>query len=97
MLEIGLVDEVHMIRDQFQVTVDMPAMRCIGYRQVYMYLENEISLAEMRERGVFATRQLAKRQLTWLRAMHELQSFDCLDNQLTQQIICFIQKQRIFA
>ncbi|SFU55635.1 tRNA dimethylallyltransferase [Nitrosomonas eutropha] len=97
MLEIGLVDEVHMIRDQCQVTADMPAMRCVGYRQVYMYLENEISLTEMRERGVFATRQLAKRQLTWLRAMHELQSFDCLDNQLTQQIIGFIQKQRIFA
>lgn len=97
MLEIGLVDEVRMIRDQFQVTADMPAMRCVGYRQVYMYLENEISLAEMRERGVFATRQLAKRQLTWLRAMNELHGFDCLANQLAQQIIGFIQKQRIFA
>lgn len=97
MLEIGLVNEVRMIRDQFQVTADMPAMRCVGYRQVYMYLENEISLAEMRERSVFATRQLAKRQLTWLRAMNELHGFDCLDNQLAQQIIGFMQKQRIFA
>lgn len=97
MLQAGLVEEVRMIRDRFQVSGDMPAMRCVGYRQVYRYLENEISLAEMRERGVFATRQLAKRQLTWLRTMNELQRFDCLDDQLTWQIIGFIQKQRIFS
>jgi len=97
MLEMGLVDEVHMLRDQFQLTADMPAMRCVGYRQVYMYLDNEIGLDEMRERGVFATRQLAKRQLTWLRAMNDLQVFDCLAGQLTQQVIDFIQQQRIFS
>lgn len=96
MLEMGLVDEVRMLCDRFQLTADMPAMRCVGYRQVYMYLANEISLAEMQERGVFATRQLAKRQLTWLRAMDDLQVFDCLTDQLTQQVADFIQQQRIF-
>lgn len=97
MLEMGLVDEVRMLCDRFQLTADMPAMRCVGYRQVYMYLANEISLAEMQERGVFATRQLAKRQLTWLRAMNDLQVFDCLTDQLTQQVADFIQQQRIFS
>lgn len=97
MLEMGLVDEVRMLCDRFQLTADMPAMRCVGYRQVYMYLANEVSLAEMQERGVFATRQLAKRQLTWLRAMDDLQVFDCLTDQLTQQVADFIQRQRIFS
>lgn len=97
MLEMGLVDEVRMLCDRFQLTADMSAMRCVGYRQVYMYLANEVSLAEMQERGVFATRQLAKRQLTWLRAMDDLQVFDCLTDQLTQQVADFIQQQRIFS
>lgn len=97
MLEMGLVDEVRMLCDRFQLVADMPAMRCVGYRQVYMYLANEISFAEMQERGVFATRQLAKRQLTWLRAMDDLQVFDCLTDQLTQQVADFIQRQRIFS
>lgn len=97
MLEMGLVDEVRMLCDRFQLVADMPAMRCVGYRQVYMYLANEVSLAEMQERGVFATRQLAKRQLTWLRAMDDLQVFDCLTDQLTQQVADFIQQQRIFS
>lgn len=96
MLEMGLVDEVRMLCEQFQLNADMPAMRCVGYRQVYRYLNNEIDLAEMRERSIVATRQLAKRQLTWLRAMDDLQRFDCLDNQLIQQTISFIQQKNIF-
>lgn len=96
MLTLGLVDEVRRIRDQFRLTADIPAMRCVGYRQVYRYLDNEIGLNEMRERGIFATRQLAKRQLTWLRAMNDLQIFDCFANQLSQQVIDFIQQQHIF-
>lgn len=96
MLETGLVDEVHMIRERFHVDSDMPSMRCVGYRQVCMYLDDEISFARMQEMGVFATRQLAKRQLTWLRSMHELQVFDCLDNRLAEQIICHVQSQPVF-
>lgn len=97
MLEAGLVDEVRTIREQFNVSGDMPSMRCVGYRQVCMYLDNEIDLERMREMGVFATRQLAKRQLTWLRSMNELRVFDCLDEQLSSQIFRFIQEKRIFS
>ncbi|WP_300287725.1 tRNA (adenosine(37)-N6)-dimethylallyltransferase MiaA [Nitrosomonas sp.] len=97
MLEAGLVDEVRTVREQFNVSGDMPSMRCVGYRQVCMYLDNEIDLERMREMGVFATRQLAKRQLTWLRSMNELRVFDCLDEQLSSQILRFIQEKRIFS
>jgi len=97
MLEAGLVDEVRMIREQFHVDGDMPSMRCVGYRQVCMYLDNEISFVRMQETGVFATRQLAKRQLTWLRSMNELQVFNCLESQLNRQIIDFIRAQRLFS
>lgn len=52
MLEAGLIDEVRLIREQFHVNGDMPSMRCVGYRQVCMYLDNEISFARMQETGV---------------------------------------------
>ena len=97
MLEAGLVDEVHLIRELFHVDSDMPSMRCVGYRQVCMYLDDEISFARMQETGVFATRQLAKRQLTWLRSMNGLQVFNCLENRLVRQIIDFIRAQRLFS
>lgn len=96
MLEAGLIDEVRMIREKFHVNGDMPSMRCVGYRQVCMYLDNEISFARMQETGVFATRQLAKRQLTWLRSMNGLRVFNCLESQLNRQIIDFIRAQRLF-
>jgi tRNA dimethylallyltransferase len=50
----------------------MPAMRCVGYRQVWSYLDGEYDWDEMRDRGIYATRQLAKRQLTWLRGMADV-------------------------
>ncbi len=97
MLEAGLIDEVRMIRERFHVNGSMSSMRCVGYRQVCMYLDNEISFARMQETGVFATRQLAKRQLTWLRSMNGLQAFDCLENGLVQRIIDFIRTERFFS
>jgi len=96
MLEIGLIEEVRSIRDQFRLTIDMPSMKCVGYRQAWMYLDNQISLAKMREMGVFATRQLAKRQLTWLRSMNELEKFDCLANNLSELVMTYLQKQCVF-
>ncbi|MFO7580849.1 MAG: tRNA (adenosine(37)-N6)-dimethylallyltransferase MiaA [Nitrosomonas halophila] len=96
MLEMGLVDEVSCIRARFQLAADMPSMRCVGYRQVWMYLDNQISLAKMREMGVYATRQLAKRQLTWLRSMHALQIFDCLANDLSGLVKSYLQQQDCF-
>jgi len=72
MLGAGLVDEVRHIREKYPLTVTMPSMRCVGYRQVWGYLESGFCRNEMRDRGVFATRQLAKRQLTWLRGMQDI-------------------------
>ncbi|MHB1175466.1 MAG: tRNA (adenosine(37)-N6)-dimethylallyltransferase MiaA [Sulfuriferula sp.] len=72
MLGAGLVDEVRHLREKYPLTVTMPSMRCVGYRQVWEYLESGYGWDEMRDRGVFATRQLAKRQLTWLRGMQDI-------------------------
>jgi len=78
MLEAGLVEELHSLRKRYALRPDLPSMRCVGYRQAWQFIEGEISRDELRERGVFATRQLAKRQLTWLRAMSDVTVFDCL-------------------
>jgi len=69
MLAAGLIDEVRSLRSRFALRADMPSMRCVGYRQVWQFLEGECDRATLRARGVAATRQLAKRQLTWLRSM----------------------------
>jgi tRNA dimethylallyltransferase len=86
MLERGLIDEVRAIRDKFCLNDESPSMRCVGYRQVWMYLENRIDSEKMREMALAATRQLAKRQLTWLRSMKGMQEFDCLDENLPEQV-----------
>ncbi|MEA3300854.1 MAG: tRNA (adenosine(37)-N6)-dimethylallyltransferase MiaA [Pseudomonadota bacterium] len=67
MLEQGLVEEVKRLRDRGDLSVDMPSIRAVGYRQVWGWLAGEYGVEEMRARAVAATRQLAKRQLTWLR------------------------------
>lgn len=68
MLELGLVGEVESLWSRGDLTPDLPSMRCVGYRQVLSYLLGEYGEDEMRYRAVVATRQLAKRQMTWLRA-----------------------------
>jgi tRNA dimethylallyltransferase len=69
MLDQGLVQEVQALRARGDLNADLPAMRCVGYRQVWEALDQHAPLAEMRDKGIFATRQLAKRQITWLRSM----------------------------
>jgi tRNA dimethylallyltransferase len=86
MLRLGLIDEVRAIRDKFCLDGGSPSMRCVGYRQVGMYLDSEVDLAKMREMAFAATRQLAKRQLTWLRPMKEIKEFDCLAENLLEQV-----------
>ena len=76
MLEQGLVDEVKTLRDRGDLHEDLPAIRAVGYRQVWDYLESRIDYNEMQERGVIATRQLAKRQFTWLRSEKGLTIYD---------------------
>ena len=76
MLRLGLVDEVKALRTKYRLTSAMPSMRAVGYRQVWEYLEGEVDEATMREHAVAATRQLAKRQMTWLRSFPDLFRLD---------------------
>lgn len=69
MLAHGFLDEVKTLRARGDLQIDLPSMRCVGYRQAWEALDGQLPMAELRDRGVFATRQLAKRQLTWLRSM----------------------------
>ena len=69
MLQAGLLDEVRRLRARADLHADLPSMRCVGYRQAWEALDGSIPMAELPARGVAATRQLAKRQITWLRSM----------------------------
>jgi tRNA dimethylallyltransferase len=79
MIEQGLVDEVRSLRRKFRLTPEMPSMRAVGYRQVWEHLEGRTSREEMRSRAIAATRQLAKRQMTWLRSFPGLLRVDAGD------------------
>jgi tRNA dimethylallyltransferase len=85
MLAQGLLDEVQALRRTHALTPDLPAMRAVGYRQAWAHLDGEISLAELREQGIAATRQLAKRQLTWLRSWPDAVELDCLAEDIEAQ------------
>lgn len=78
MLEQGFLDEVRTLKQRPELHADLPSIRCVGYRQAWDYLNQHCSYEEMRERGIIATRQLAKRQITWLRSMPERHVIDCL-------------------
>ena len=83
----GLVAEVARLRARGDLTPALPSIRCVGYRQTWDYLEGKIDRAELRELGIIATRQLAKRQITWLRAMPERIVIDCLGNDPTGELM----------
>lgn len=86
MLDAGLVNELTRLRGKYVLQRNLPSMRCVGYRQAWEFLEGEIDAAQLRSKGIAATRQLAKRQLTWLRAMPNLTVFDCLERDLELQV-----------
>jgi len=85
MLVAGLVDEVRDLRERFPLTAQLPSMRCVGYRQAFEYLEGSGDRITLRERGVAATRQLAKRQLTWLRGM-PVEPIDCFADNVLERV-----------
>jgi len=91
MLAAGLVEELATLRRRFALAPALPAMRCVGYRQAWEYLEGAYDRATLRDRGVYATRQLAKRQLTWLRAMPEPKVFECFAPDLAAQVLRHIE------
>jgi tRNA dimethylallyltransferase len=84
MLKEGLLEELRALRRRYALDAKMPSMRCVGYRQAWACLEGEYGEAELREKGIAATRQLAKRQLTWLRSLPDLQPADGLAEALTR-------------
>jgi tRNA dimethylallyltransferase len=79
MLKAGLVDELRSLRKKYALDPAMPSMRCVGYRQAWRFLEGEIAEGELRETGIAATRQLAKRQLTWLRSLPGIEPAEKLE------------------
>jgi tRNA dimethylallyltransferase len=87
MLESGLVDELRGLQQKYPLHRDMTSMRCVGYRQACEYLAGEITEPELLDKGVVATRQLAKRQFTWLRAMPDNIEVDCLSSGLNEIVL----------
>ncbi|WP_375790444.1 MULTISPECIES: tRNA (adenosine(37)-N6)-dimethylallyltransferase MiaA [Paraburkholderia] len=92
MLAAGLIDEVKALRARGDLDANLPSMRCVGYRQAWEYLDGDIDYDTMRDKGVFATRQLCKRQLTWLRAMPERIVVDCCAADATAQAVSAIER-----
>jgi tRNA dimethylallyltransferase len=88
MLKAGFVDEVKALKSKYPtLTPESTSMRCVGYRQALEYLAGQYDLAELRDRGIFATRQLAKRQLTWLRGMNDVVQVDCLNSAMHEIVL----------
>ena len=78
MIEDGFLDEVRGLIADPRIHADLPAMRSVGYRQALEYLDGSLDEATFQDKAIIATRQLAKRQFTWLRSMNDLQCFDSL-------------------
>jgi tRNA dimethylallyltransferase len=84
MLRVGLIDEVKELKKRYNLNADMPSMRAVGYRQAWSFLEGQIDEKDLREQGIAATRQLAKRQVTWLRSLPGLEPAQNLEGALTR-------------
>jgi tRNA dimethylallyltransferase len=94
MLQQGFEAEVALFMQRGDLSLNMPSMRCVGYRQMWQYLAGEYDYATMEHKGVVATRQLAKRQLTWLRSWPDLQVFDSLDTKLSFNVLQLFDRMR---
>ena len=92
MLDLGLIDEVQRLKQQYNLVPSLPAMRAVGYRQTWEFLDGQFDRNALVAHGTAATRQLAKRQLTWLRAMPELVVFDCLESCLAAHVAAYAER-----
>jgi tRNA dimethylallyltransferase len=90
MLSEGLIDEVQALRDRGDLNHQLPSIKSVGYRQVWQYLDGEIDYDGMVEKSIIATRQLAKRQLTWLRSWPSLQSLSNTSTQSVQHVLKYM-------
>lgn len=95
MLEQGFIDEVRALYQRQNLHANLPSMRCVGYRQAWEYLDGKYSYEEMRERGIIATRQLAKRQVTWLRSWPDLHWLDSEDENILQSALKILESNTI--
>ncbi len=93
MIEAGLVDELRGLRERYALNPGLPAMRCVGYRQAWQFLEGELDAAGLYATGAAATRQLAKRQLTWLRGWQGAEIFDCLRPDLAAAVLAYLDRR----
>ncbi len=85
MLKKGLIEEVIALRNQYSLHAELPAMRAVGYRQVWQYLEGEIPLDALRDKILYATRQYAKRQMTWLKSWPHVEKLDLVASVLNRE------------
>lgn len=92
MLQHGFLDEVKALRARGDLHPDLPSMRCVGYRQAWEALDGLWPMSELRDKGIAATRQLAKRQITWLRSMPERQVVACDTPDALSQVIQRVQQ-----
>jgi len=90
MLEEGLVEEIQMLRSRGDLHTDLPSIRCVGYRQYWSMLEGDVTPAQAREQAIAATRQLAKRQLTWLRSLSDRITVQADSYETTDQAIAIV-------
>jgi tRNA dimethylallyltransferase len=101
MLAGGFLDEVRRLRARGDLTPDLPSMRCVGYRQAWELLDAQTQaapntpfpMARLRDLGIFATRQLAKRQITWLRSMPARQIVACDHPDALAQVLKLVDQQ----
>ena len=93
MLQQGFVEEVAALYQRGDLTEKMPSMRAVGYRQVWSYLDGEMSYDDMQEKGIVATRQLAKRQFTWLRRETDAHTFYSEDLHVYEQVLELVKQQ----
>ena len=87
MLAAGFLDEVRALRARGDLHPGLPSIRCVGYRQLWAHLDGEITLTQAREQGIAATRQLAKRQITWLRAQPDRVRVDCRAGDAVDRVV----------
>ena len=98
MLQNGLVGEVEAMRSSYQLNGELPSMRCVGYRQTWEMIEGRLAKNELRDQGIFATRQFAKRQLTWLNgfvsgSFKDMEILDCQKPGLAATIATCVERQ----
>lgn len=97
MLERGFLDEVRALRARSDMHPDLPSMRVVGYRQAWEYLEGKVDFETMKLKAIAATRQLAKRQMTWLRSWDNLTVFDPRDPELFEKVLALVSNKKQYG